>query len=238
MNWENIVAIVLAFVLLIATFKVYFAFYPNRQFNWVRFVARVGIFGAMASILYVVPIFTVKLPFFPAFLSIHLDEIPAFIAGFAYGPVAGLGVILVKTLVKLPFSFADTMGVGELCDLILSSIYVGVAALIYKKKRNLQGVAIAFGVSTAIQIVAAMVVNVYMMVPLYMKVLGLTSGDLLYVMRLAIPSIENVEWSYALLAVAPFNALKDAIVVAVTFVVYRSIHKFLRFESTQKALNE
>ena len=31
------------------------------------------------------------------------------------------------------------------------------------------------------------------------------------------------------MAVLPFNLLKDAIVIVVTFLVYRSIHVFLRF---------
>ena len=58
----------------------------------------------------------------------------------------------------------------------------------------------------------------------------LTEEGLLAVMQMAIPAIKDISWSYALLAVLPFNLLKDAIVLTVTFVVYRSVHKLLRFE--------
>ena len=49
-------------------------------------------------------------------------------------------------------------------------------------------------------------------------------------MKAAIPAITDTRWSYALLAVAPFNLIKDAIVIVITFIVYRYMHIFLRFE--------
>ncbi len=232
MNWIGIVSIAALFLALVLTFSLYFHYFPKRDFNPVRLVARIGIFGAMSTILYVVPLFSIKLPFFPSFLSLHFDEVPAFIAGFAYGPLASLGVLVVKTVIKLPFS--STATVGEFSDLILSAIYIIPATLIYKKIRNLKGVAIAFGVSTVLQIALAMVLNVYVMVPFYSKFYGIPLPGLLSIMQAAIPAIKDVEWSYAFFAVLPFNAMKDAIVIVVTFIIYRSIHKFLRFENMPK----
>lgn len=223
-----ILAIVMAFVLLAASFRFFGAYKESAKFNSTRFIARVAVFGAFSAILYVVPIFTINLPFFPSFLSLHFDEIPAFIAGFAYGPLSGLSVILIKTLIKLPMT--STVGVGELTDLLLSGAYVGIAAFIYKKKRNLKGVAIGFGAATAFQITFAMVLNVYLMIPFYMNLYGINEAGLLGVMQLANPAIKDIGWSYALFAVLPFNALKDVVVIVVTFFVYRSIHKLLRFE--------
>lgn len=223
-----IIAIVASFVLLAASFRFFGAYNGQRKFNSTRFIARVAIFGAFASILYVLPIFTINLPFIPSFLSLHFDEIPCFIAGFAYGPLSGISAILIKTLVKLPLT--STVGVGELTDLLLSGAYVGIAALIYKKKRNLKGVAIAFSVATLFQIVVAMFLNVYLMIPFYMNLYGIDEAGLLTVMQLANPAIKDIGWSYAFFAVLPFNLLKDVIVIIVTFFVYRSIHKLLRFE--------
>ena len=223
-----IVAIVMAFILLAASFRFFGAYNEQRKFNSTRFIARVAIFGAFAAILYVVPIFTINLPFIPSFLSLHFDEIPAFIAGFAYGPLSGLSVILIKTLIKLPMT--STVGVGELTDLLLSGAYVSIAAFIYKKKRNLKGVAIGFGLATLFQLGFAMLLNVYFMIPFYMNLYGIDEAGLLRVMQLANPAIKDIGWSYAFFAVLPFNLIKDVIVIIVTFFVYRSIHKLLRFE--------
>lgn len=233
MDWYVIACIVGVVLVLVATVKLYFSFFPVQRFNPVKFMARVGIFSAMAAILYVVEVFTIHLPFFPSFLSLHFDEIPAFICGFAYGPFSAFCVIFIKTLIKLPFT--STATVGEFGDLILSSIFVIPCCLIYKKVRNLKGVAIGFGVSTVLQILGAMLLNVYVFIPFYSYFYGLSYETLLAICQIANPAITNVGWSYAIFAVAPFNLLKDAVVIVVTFLVYRSIHKLLHFEQEKAA---
>lgn len=227
-NILNAIIVALIGIFLLVAFRVYFTIFPGKQFNRARFVARIGIFAGFSALLYVVEVFTVKLPFFPSFLSLHFDEVPAFIAGFAYGPLAGVLVILIKTMIKLPFS--QTFLVGEATDLILSGIYVFIVTFIYKKKRNLKGVALGFTIGTVVQVIIAMLLNVYIMIPLYIFMKGFKESELLYVMRLAVPAISDVRWSYAFLAVLPFNLVKDAIVIVLTFILYRSLHTFLRFE--------
>lgn len=223
------IGILLLLVLMVVTIMLYHSRNAEEKarFSTTKLIARIAIFGAMAAILYAVPFFTIKLPFFPSFLSLHFDEVPAFIAGFAYGPVAGFGVLLIKTIIKLPFT--STATVGEFGDLLLSAIYLIPVCLIYKKWRNLKGVAIGFSVGTVLQAIAGMVLNVYVYIPFYSVFYGIPMEGLLSLCQLANPAITDVGWSYAVLAVLPFNLLKDAIVIVLTFFVYRSIHVFLRF---------
>ena len=202
----------------------------KEPYSPVRLMARVAIFGAMATILYAVPVFKFSLPIFPSFLELHFDEIPIFICGFAYGPVAGFLAILLKTLLKLLFNPSTTFFVGELTDIILSAVYVVIATWIYQKKRNLKGVAIGFTVATIAQVVVAMLLNVYVMIPFYAQVMGYPIPALLGLMQKAIPAISDTGWSYAFFAVLSFNLLKDAIVIVITFLVYRSLHHLLRFD--------
>jgi len=216
------------FVLVFLSVKVYFSQTEKRNFDRVRFMTRVAIFGAISSILYVVDVFQIHLPFLPGFLALHFDEIPAFIAGFAYGPGAGFAVIVIKTIMKLPFT--STMWVGELSDLVFSTAFVVPAAIIYQRKRNLQGVAIGFAVSLVLQLIVSAVLNVYAMLPFYIYVMGFTKEGLLYVCQLANPAITDLGWTYAALAVVPLNLIKDVAVIFVTFIVYRSIHKLLHFD--------
>jgi riboflavin transporter FmnP len=74
-----------------------------------------------------------------------------------------------------------------------------------------------------------MALNVYLYIPFYSNFYGIPMEGLLSICQMANPAIKDVGWSYAVLAVLPFNALKDAIVIVLTFLVYRSIHVFLRF---------
>lgn len=191
----------------------------------IKMLARIGIFTAFSTILYVVPALQIPLPFFPAFLTIHIDEVPSMLAGFAFGPFVGIATVVCKTLIKLPLT--TTMCVGELSDVILSTVYVGVTSWLFNKKRNIAGASIAIGVGTLIQVPLAMVLNVYVLIPFYINLMGFTEEMLLGMMQAAVPAITDVGWSYGILAVLPFNFLKDAIVIILTLVCYRFLRVVL-----------
>ncbi len=112
MNWHHAVSIVLILISFVASHKLFSVLFPQDKPNRIRFMSRIAIFGAMSTILYAVPVFKFPVPFFPTFLEFHFDEIPAFIAGFAYGPLAGFCVIALKTVLKLMFSWSNTFLVG------------------------------------------------------------------------------------------------------------------------------
>lgn len=196
----------------------------NKQ-NTVKFMTRVAIFGAISALLYVIPFLNFNLPFFPSFLNIHFDEVPAFIAGFAFGPFAGFGAIVVKTIIKLPFT--STLGVGEFADLIFSSVYVVTASYIYSKSKNIKGLVLGLSISTILQVIVAVLGNVYLMIPFYTFVMGWSSEYLLKVCQLANPSITDIGWSYGFYAILPFNLLKDALVIIVTILVYSKLKQII-----------
>ena len=193
--------------------------------NVTKFIVRVAIFGAISAILYIVPFLKFPVPIFPSFLEFHFDEIPAFIAGFAYGPFAAIGVLLVKTIIKLPFT--STLTVGELSDLLFSAAFIIPASLIYQKRRRISGALIGLLIGTVAQLIVSVVMNVYVMVPFYGFMFGLSEEALLNICQNANPNIQDVKWSYGLLAVLPFNAIKDTAVIIVTFFVYKPLHTLI-----------
>lgn len=232
LDYKSIIALIALGLICVLAVKLYSLFFPAGEKNWTKMIARTAIFGGIATILYVVPIFQIHLPFLPSFLALHFDEIPIFIAGFAYGPWTAAAVILIKTLIKLPMT--STLCVGELSDFIYSCAFVIPASIIYKRQRNLKGVAIGLSISFVLQVTIALFSNIYVMLPFYMFVMGLPEGAIIGMCNAANPAIISTfgdwKWGYGILAVIPLNLIKNAVVVAVTFVVYRSIHKLLRFE--------
>lgn len=194
-----------------------------KKVNLVRFMSRVAIFGAISAILYIVPFLKFPLPFFPQFLEFHFDEIPVFIAGFAYGPFSAFCALIVKTIIKLPFT--STLTVGEWADLIYSTAFIVPAAIIYQRKRNIKGVIIGFAVGFIVQIVTSLVFNVYLMIPFYMFVMGFPEAAILAMAQAANSSVTDIGWSLGFLAIVPFNVLKNVMVIILTFLVYKSIHR-------------
>ena len=195
--------------------------------NRVKFIVRVAIFGAIAGILYVVPFLSFNVPLLPPFLKFHFDEIPLLIAGFAYGPWAAVAATFIRALIKLPIDIGETMGVGVLADLLFSIAFILPASFIYKYKRTFVGALIGIGVGTISQLVTAMVGNVYIMIPFYMFAYGMDEESLLQFLQSAVPAIKDIGWSYAFVAVLPFNAIKDLVVIVVTLASYKSLHTLI-----------
>ena len=190
-----------------------------------KFIARTGLFAAISIILYLVPGLKFSVPFFPSFLEFHFDEVPALIAGFAYGPLSGFFVILIKTLVKLPMT--NTMGVGELADFIYSVAFIIPAALIYKKNRNIKGAFIALLVATAIQVVVSALITSFLILDFYIFMMGWPKVVILNMCKAANPRVTSLGWTFFFYVGLPFNALKDAMVVVITFILYKRLHRVI-----------
>ena len=216
--------IAIACILFVVVFFINKMFLKKKPIT-TKFMTRTAIFAAMAIILYIVPFLKFKLPFFPAFLEIHLDEIPLLIAGFAYGPLSALLALIVKTLVKLPMT--TTLGVGELADFIYSAAFVIPAAIIYKKHRSFKGMLVSISISTVIQLLVSCFVTTFLILDFYMYVMNLPRAAIMGMIKAAGINIDSLSWPFFFTVALPFNAMKDAIVLVVTILIYKRIHKLV-----------
>jgi len=57
--------------------------------------------------------------------------------------------------------------------------------------------------------------------------MGFPEAAILAMAQLANPAVKNIGWSLGFLAIVPFNLLKNTMVVILTFMVYKSIHRFM-----------
>ena len=223
--------IVVAFIVIILA-RFIAKFFTKGNTLTTRFIARTAVFAAISIILYTVPFLKFSLPIFPSFLEIHLDEIPALIAGFAYGPLSGVLVILVKTIVKLPLT--NTACVGECADFIYSMAFVIPAALIYKKHRTIKGAIVSLVIATLIQVVVASTVTTFVMLDAYSMLYHLPKEVILSMCQKINPAIKDLGLPFLLMVALPFNALKDAIVVLVTFLLYKRLRLLFKKIDAQK----
>ena len=198
--------------------------FKNNPFN-TKFIAKTAIFAAISIILYIVPYFQIPLFFMPSFLELHFDEVPALMAGFAYGPLSGIIVVLCKTLVKIPMT--KTLGVGELADLIYSIAFIIPASLIYRKKRNIKGAIIGLSVGTLIQITVSSLITSFAILDFYIAVMGLSKEVILAMCQAANPHIKSLGWSFLFWVALPFNFIKDVIVVFLTLILYKKTHTLI-----------
>lgn len=223
MGWFKWVLMGILIAVVIALFIISFFNYKKKNIKPVKFIAVTGIFGALATILYVVvPDF--GLGFTPPWLKVHLDEIAVFLVGYMYGPLSAIMVTLIKTLVKLPLT--STACVGEIGDFLFTMVFVLPAIIIYEKRRKFSSVFIGVGISTLGQIIFAMIMNVYVMIPFYSALYNMPLEALEGMCSKIIPAVsgDNWVWMYALCMVAPMNLIKDSIVIAVVLLLYKRLH--------------
>lgn len=192
----------------------------------VRMISLMGIMSAISTILYMF----VKFPLpvlFPAFLDIQVSEIPALITSFAYGPIAGAIVIVIRCLIKLPFT--GTACVGELADLLIGLSLVIPAGIIYKRHKSLKGALASFAISASIATVVALVANWLILIPFYIDFyFGGSINPLLSMM----PSFLHINETnymavYLFGANLPFNIVRYVLVGVLTFLLYKKIHVLL-----------
>lgn len=190
-----------------------------------KFIVKTAIFSAMSVILYTVPYLKFSVPFFPPFLEIHLDEIPALIAGFAYGPLCGFFVILIKTIIKLPMT--TTMCVGELADLIYSLVFIIPAAIAYRKNRTVKGALIGLLIGCGFQLLVSSFTTTFLMLDFYIFMMGFSKEAIISMCQAINPAVTSLDWPFLLMVALPFNLFKDILVVVITFILYKKLHKLI-----------
>ena len=197
----------------------------------INLIVHVAIFGALAIILYCVPYLQFSLPFCPSFLKIHFDEIPILLAGYAFGPLEAILIIILKALFKLIQDIPETGGIGVLADIIYSSCFILPAVFIYKKHRTLKGAIVSILIGIASQLLVSCVVGLYLIYPLYglyfypqaknyMEAMDVI-GSLFTPFDKTITNATDPRIMYKFLL--PFNLIKDGIVAAVAFVCYKPL---------------
>ena len=93
----------------------------NKTTN-IRKLTGTAMLGAVAAVLMYMEF---PIPIMPSFVKLDVSELPALLAAYAYGPVSGIAVCLIKNLIKLPST--STAAVGELFNFVMGALFVGVA---------------------------------------------------------------------------------------------------------------
>ena len=91
-------------------------------------MTRVAILAAAASILFLIQIPIV------AFYKLDLSNIPVLLGAFSMGPIPGMMILALKSLIGLLSS--SSAGIGELADFIMGAALVLPAALIYQQNKT------------------------------------------------------------------------------------------------------
>lgn len=180
-----------------------------------------AMFGAIAAVLMVLEF---PLPFLiPNFVKMDFSELPALIAGFAYGPVSGIAVCLIKNVVKLIIG-SHTSGVGELCNFLLGVCFILPSSLIYKKMKSRKGALIGAAVGAVLMAVLSLPINYFISYPIYMQFMPLEAIISSY--QEIIPGVNGLV-SCLIIFNMPFTLIKGVLDAILCFIIYKRISPVL-----------
>lgn len=234
-EWKDVIVYLMnipgAIILFVGGVLLYLSLKKEGKKLTVKQMTLVGIMSSISVILYY--FIKTPIPFFPPWLDLQVSEIPALITGFAYGPYAGVLVIFVRFIIKLPATM--TAGVGELADLILSATLVLVSSIIYARNRTIKGALKGTIIGVVACTILSVFVNWFILIPAYISIahfplpalVGMLNGEVNKLLSVTITE-SNFMLYYLLVGVLPFNLLRYIVVAVLTFLLYKRTHKILK----------
>lgn len=185
-----------------------------------RKMTSVAMLSAVSTVLM---FFSFSVPLMPSFIKMDLSELPALIASFTFGPMAGVSVCLVKNLINV--FFTTTGGVGEVSNFLLGAMFVAPAGFIYQKTRTKKGAMIASVVGAATMAGLSLVTNYYIVYPVYTNIMPM---EVIIGAYSAInPNVTNL-WQALLWFNVPYTFIKGMLSVVITMLIYKPLAPILR----------
>ena len=172
-------------------------------------VKKITTLAMLAAMAYIVMAF-IRIPIMPAapFLEYDPKDIFFVIAGFLFGPLESLVIIVLVCLIEM-VTVSTSGPIGLLMNVIASVCFVIPAALIYKKKKSLTFAVIGLAAGV-LCMTGSMVLWNWLISPLYMGV----------PQEVIVPMLPTV--------FAPFNLIKAGINMGLTLMIYKPISTILR----------
>ncbi|WAM32953.1 ECF transporter S component [Caldicellulosiruptor morganii] len=183
---------------------------------------KISIFGALA---FVIMLIEFPLGIFPDFLKLDFSDSIALIISFALGPLSGVAVELLKNLLHL--FVTKTAGIGEFANFMVGGCFVFIAGYIYSYNKTRKGAILSLIVSTIAFSIWAGILNYFVFLPLYEKVLKFPVTE---VVKLAAKFNRLItdKFTLILFSIIPFNLVKGAVISIVTFALYKRLSKIVK----------
>jgi riboflavin transporter FmnP len=163
-----------------------------------------------------------SVPFMPGFIKLDISELPALLAGFAYGPVSGVLVCLIKNLINLTRS--GTGGVGEFCNFLLGVCFVVPAALLYHRRKSRRHAVIGAAVGAAAMAVLSVPVNYFIVYPIYANFMPMEAIVSAY--QAIFPGVNGLLQCLVVFNL-PFTLVKGVLDGTVCFLIYKPLSPIL-----------
>lgn len=189
-----------------------------------RFSTRTMTMTAILSVIaFVLAFLEIPVPVIaPSFVKLDLSDFPALIGAFAFGPMVGVVIELIKNGLQL-FS-SSTGGVGELANFFIGSSFVFTAGLIYKLNKTKKTAWLSCIVGSLVMALAGVFMNYFVLVPLFEKFMPIDA----ILASFKYMTFIKTKFDMCLYSIAPFKFLKGMLIGVFTMLIYKKLTPILK----------
>lgn len=186
---------------------------PNKT----HLIVGCGVLAAAATALQYL-----EIPSPVSFIALDFSDLPALLGAFAYGPIAGVLIELVKNVIHLAVSRSGY--VGELSNFILGAVFTLTAGLIYQKHKTKKSAILGGVIGALVMAAVSFPSNLFVVYPFYYNFMPKEAVLGVYQ---ALFKVKNIETAILVYNV-PFTFLKGLISVAISAFIYKPLRPFLK----------
>lgn len=166
----------------------------------------------LSAISFLLMFIKVPIPFLPPYLTLDVSDVPALLATFTMGPIAGIIVEFIKNLLNFFVNMSDP--IGPLANFLAATSFLMTAYYFTKNKNNKTSLIIGLSIATIVMTIVLSILNYFVLLPLYGTIMNLTNV------------VENLK-IIIVSGIIPFNIIKGIVVSILFILLYRRLKNLL-----------
>lgn len=188
----------------------------NKDLN----IVMISLFSVLA---FVVSLFKIPLFFALPIYKLDLGESFVLLGGLCLGPINGVLIALIKTIISLVLRGSRTLMLSELTDFFVSATLAFTSSIYIKKTNNkLKNLIIGSSIGTLLRSFLSTILNYYVLIPAFSIMFNFSVDNLLTKAREIIPTIDNL-FKFTMFITLPFNLVKSIISCTTAILLYKNI---------------
>jgi riboflavin transporter FmnP len=158
----------------------------------------------------------------PEFYKLDFSELPVMLCGFYLGPAAAVACEGVKILLKLLMKGTSTAFVGDFANFCVGCSLVLPAVIVYHLHKSRKSAIWGLIAGTVTITVFGSAFNAIYLLPKFAQLYGMPLDVIIGMGTTVNPGISDIS-TFVLLAVAPLNLIKGAMISILTMLLYKRV---------------
>ena len=192
----------------------------TRRTTKAKRICVIAVCSAIAAVLHMLDFPLLFLA--PEFYKLDFSEVPVMLCGFYMGPSAAVACEAVKILLKLLLKGTSTAFVGDFANFAVGCSLVLPAVIVYHTKKTRTSALWGLLLGTVVVTVFGSAFNAIYLLPKFSQLFGLPLDAIIGMGGKINSGITSLQ-TFVLLAVAPLNLIKGAMVSVLTLLLYKKV---------------